>query len=88
MNTMNPRPCQTHVRLETDGWAYIVRDWRPLDAALCELSGRCQNCTVRDCTWDPCKSICVARVLPCRLYAECFKFDSCPGDALTSNVPN
>lgn len=52
MNTMNPKPRQTHIRLETDGWAYIVRYWRPLDAALCELSGRCQDCTVRECTWD------------------------------------
>jgi hypothetical protein len=76
MNTTNPKPRQTHIRLETDGWAYVVRYWRPLDAALCELSGRCQNCTVRDCTWDPCKSICVARVLPTRLYLECFKFDN------------
>ena len=76
MNTLNPKPRQTHVRLETDGWAYIVRDWRPLDAALCELSGRCQDCTRRSCTWDPLKSTCFARVLPSRLYAESFKFDN------------
>jgi hypothetical protein len=75
MNTTYPIPRQTHIRLETDGWAYVVRTWRPLDAALCEQSGTCKKCTLRGCSWDPCRSICVARVRPTRLSAECFKFD-------------
>jgi hypothetical protein len=74
MMRLNPKPRQTHVRLETDGWAYVVRYWQPLDAALCELSGLCKNCTLRGCSWDPCKSICFSRVRPRRLQAECFKF--------------
>jgi hypothetical protein len=76
MNTTISKPRQTFIRLEDDGWAYIVRYWRPLDAALCEFSGRCKRCTARGSSSDPLKSICFARVLPSRLQAECFKFDN------------
>jgi hypothetical protein len=75
MKTTIPKPRQTFIRLENDGWAYIVRHWRPLDAALCEVSGRCKTCTARGSSCDPLRSICFARVLPSRLQAECFKFD-------------
>jgi hypothetical protein len=76
MDTTIIKPRQTFIRLDRDGWAYIVRYWRPLDAALCELSGRCQSCTARGSNSDPLKSLCFARVLPSRLQAECFKFDN------------